>query len=302
MPSIETTMAEPSTQPENAGNYEIIIAPSKGWLRINWREMWEYRDLLFILVRRDFLSKYKQTVLGPIWFVLQPLLTALVMSIAFNGIGGVPTGKIPPMLFNLCALLPWTYFAQNVTTGAGTFTTNSHLFGKVYFPRLIVPAASSLSNLFALALQLGVFFVFFAGFAMKGAPIHMGFSALLVIPLFIITGIFSLGVGLLIAASTAKYRDLSHLTPVLIQLWMFASAVFFPMEMITAHPTFGWLAWANPMTPIVEATRNVLLAGGISTAGDLPAMLAVSTLASVLALVFGVIAFNRAERTVVDSV
>lgn len=295
-------MAELTTQPESAGNYEIIIEPSKGWLRINWREIWEYRDLLFILVRRDFLSKYKQTVLGPIWFVLQPLLTALVMSIAFNGIGGVRTGEIPSMLFNLCALLPWTYFAQNVTTGASTFTTNSHLFGKVYFPRLIVPAASSISNLFALTLQLAVFLVFFAGFAMKGAPITMGFSALLVIPLFLITGIFSLGVGLLIAASTAKYRDLSHLTPVLIQLWMFASAVFFPMSMITSNQTFAWLAWANPMVAVIEATRIVLLQGGAHTIAELPTMLASSALVSLLALIFGVIAFNRAERTVVDSV
>lgn len=302
MPGTESIMSEPTTQTESAASYEIIIAPSKGWLRINWREMWEYRDLLFILVRRDFLSKYKQTVLGPIWFVLQPLLTAMVMSIAFNGIGGVRTGEVPSMLFNLCALLPWTYFAQNVTTGASTFTTNSHLFGKVYFPRLIVPSASSISNLFALALQLAVFLAFFVGFALTGAPITIGFSAFLVIPLFVISGIFSLGVGLLIAASTAKYRDLSHLTPVLIQLWMFASAVFFPMSMITTHPHFAWLAWANPMVAIIEATRIVLLQGGVNTIVELPAMLASSALVSVLALILGVVAFNRAERTVVDSV
>ena len=303
MAAEETTMAETSTQSGSAGNYEIIIAPSTGFLRINWKEMWEYRDLLMILVRRDFLSKYKQTVLGPLWFVIQPLLTALVMSIAFNGIGNIPTGSAPTLLFNLCALLPWTYFAQNISTGGSTFTANAHLFGKVYFPRLVVPISSAISNLFALALQLGVFLIFFAIFSLRGASIHMNFSALLIIPLFIITGIFSLGVSLLIAASTAKYRDLSHLTPVLIQLWMFGSAVFYPMRLITDNPSYHWIAWANPMIAVVEATRAVLLSGGNwAQTPELPAMLGVAVLAGLLSLVLGVIAFNRAERTVVDSV
>ena len=213
-------MAETSKQPESAGNYEIIIAPSSGFLRVNWKEMWEYRDLLVILVRRDFLSKYKQTVLGPLWFVLQPLLTALVMSIAFNKIGGIGSDGLPSMLFNLCALLPWSYFSQNITTGAATFTANSHLFGKVYFPRLVVPLAAAISNLFALGLQFVVFLAFFAYYALTSGGVQMGASAVLIVPLFLITGIFSLGVSLLIAASTAKYRDLSHLTPVLLQLWM----------------------------------------------------------------------------------
>ena len=295
MPTTELPMAEPT------GNYEIIIEPSKGWLRINWREMWEYRDLLSILIRRDFLAKYKQTVLGPLWFVLQPLLTALVMSIAFNRIGGIDTEEIPSLIFNLCALLSWSYFSQNITTGAATFTANSHLFGKVYFPRLVVPAAAAISNLFALGLQLIVFLAFFAWYAATGSNVHLGFSSLLAIPLFLITGIFSLGISLLLAASTAKYRDLAHLTPVLLQLWMFASPVFYPMKKITENATFGWLAWANPMAAVVEATRDVLLKGG-QMSPELPAMLCASTLASVLALVLGVIAFNRAERTVVDSV
>ncbi len=295
-------MPEAQTQPDTPGSYEIIIAPSKGWLRVNWKELWEYRDLLYILVRRDFLAKYKQTVLGPIWFVLQPLLTALVMSIAFHKVAGIPTGKIPSLLFNLCALLSWQYFSQNITTGAATFTANSHLFGKVYFPRLVVPAAAAISNLFALALQLGVFFAFFAWYAFSGSGVHMGFSALLVIPIFLITGIFSLGVSLLIAASTAKYRDLSHLTPVMLQLWMFASPVFYEIKEISDKPSFAWLAWANPMAPLVQATRDLLLAGGHWLTPDMPAMLGVATLAAMLALVLGVIAFNRAERTVVDSV
>jgi lipopolysaccharide transport system permease protein len=292
----------PSSSSETPANYEIIIQPNRGWLRVNWRELWEYRDLLRILVRRDFLAKYKQTVLGPLWFVIQPLLTALVMSIAFNRIGGVDTGKVPDIIFNLCALLPWSYFSQNVTTGAATFTANSHLFGKVYFPRLIVPFAASISNMFALVLQFIVFVAFYLFYAFSGADIHMGANVLLFFPLMILTGILSLGVSLLIAASTAKYRDLSHLTPVLLQLWMFASPVFYPMSKMDQHPSFYWLCWANPMAPIVEATRDVLLLGGKWSTPHMPQMLANSAIIAVLTLILGVAAFNRAERTVVDSV
>jgi lipopolysaccharide transport system permease protein len=280
---------------------EIIIEPSHGWLNANWREIWEYRDLLMILVRRDFLAKYKQTILGPLWFILQPLLTALVLSIAFHKVAGVSTGGVPSFLFNLCALLPWSYFSQNVTTGAATFTTNAHLFGKVYFPRLIVPFSAVLSNLFALGLQVGVFFLFFAWHAWHGAAISLGWISFMAIPLLLLTGIFSLGLSLLFSASTAKYRDLSHLTPVLLQLWMFASPVFYPLELLLKNEQWSWLAWANPMAPIVEGTRVALLGTGPWSPG-LSQMLAITTVVSGLVLVLGIIAFNRAERTVVDSV
>jgi lipopolysaccharide transport system permease protein len=290
-----------SAQPTSPGappGYEIIIEPSRGWLRVNWREFWDYRDLLGILVRRDFLAKYKQTVLGPLWFILQPLLTALVFSVALNRVAGVETGGLPAFLFNLCALLPWAYFSQNVTTGAATFTANSHLFGKVYFPRLIVPVAAVLSNLFALLLQFGVFLVFFAWHALRGDEVSMGASAFLAVPLIGIAAVFSLGLSLLISASTAKYRDLSHLTPVLLQLWMFATPVFYPMEKLTSNESWAWLAWANPMAPLVEGCRAVLLGGGTLHAP----MIAVATAASFVTLVLGIAAFNRAEKTVVDTV
>lgn len=278
---------------------EIIIEPRRGSL--DWRELWEYRDLLALLVRRDFLAKYKQTLLGPLWFILQPLLMALVLSIAFHKVAGVSTGGIPPFLFNLCALLPWTFFAQNVTTGAGTFSNNAHLFGKVYFPRLIVPCSAVISNLFALALQFFVFLVFFAFFALQGASVSIGWNALLALPLMMISAMLSLGVSLLIAASTARLRDLAHLTPVLLQLWLFASPVFFPMGLLTSNPTWSWLAWANPMAPVVEGTRVALLNAGPWTE-QLTQMTLTAFAVSLGILFCGVAAFNRAERTVVDTV
>ena len=293
----------PDSQPIPAAagispDYEIHIEARTGWLRVNWRELWEYRDLLFVLVRRDFLSKYKQTVLGPLWFILQPLLNTLIFTVIFNKVAGIETGGIPPTLFYLCALLPWGYFAQNVTTGALTFTANAHLFGKVYFPRLVVPISTVISNLFALTLQFAVFFLFAAWFAMRGSPFYFGPGLLLAFPLLLITAAMSLGLSLLISASTAKYRDLTHLTPILLQLWMFATPVIYPLSKLTGGDGhFAWIAWANPMASVVEGFRFALLGKGIWNSS----MLGISATASVIILLLGIMAFGRAERTVTDS-
>ena len=293
MPELQTSPTAEAVPPD----YEIHIEARTGWLRVDWRELWEYRDLLFVLVRRDFLAKYKQTVLGPLWFILQPLLNTLVFTIVFNKVAGIETGGIPPLLFYLCALLPWGYFAQNVTTGAATFTNNAHLFGKVYFPRLIVPVSSVLSNLFALGLQFAVFFVFAAWYGLRGEAVYFGPAILLSIPLLLITASLSLGLSLLISASTAKYRDLSHLTPILIQLWMFATPVIYPLSKLTGGDgRFAWIAWMNPMAPVVEGFRYSLLGRGTWSG----AMLGVSVLASAIILLLGIVAFGRAERTVTD--
>ena len=294
MPDLQPSPAAEAIPPD----YEIHIEARTGWLRVDWRELWDYRDLLFVLVRRDFLAKYKQTVLGPLWFILQPLLNTLVFTVVFNKVAGIETGGIPPLLFYLCALLPWGYFAQNVTTGAASFTNNAHLFGKVYFPRLVVPISTVISNLFALGLQFAVFFIFAAWFAFRGSAVHFGAEILLSIPLLLIAAALSLGLSLLISASTAKYRDLTHLTPILLQLWMFATPVIYPLSKLTGGDGhFAWIAWMNPMAPVVEGFRFSLLGRGEWNG----AMLGVSALASVIILLLGIVAFGRAERTVTDS-
>ena len=293
-------MADVQTSPAAAGisaDYEIHIEARTGWLRVDWRELWDYRDLLLVLVRRDFLSKYKQTVLGPLWFILQPLLNTIVFTVVFNKVAGIETGGIPPALFYLCALLPWGYFAQNVTTGALTFTANSHLFGKVYFPRLVVPLSTVISNLFALALQFAVFLAFASWYALRGNAVHFGAAMLLTIPLLLITAALSLGLSLLISASTAKYRDLTHLTPILLQLWMFATPVIYPLsKLIGGDGHWAWIAWTNPMAPVVEGFRFALLGRGIWHGP----MLGVSAAAGIVMLLLGIVAFSRAERTVTD--
>lgn len=295
-------MPDPKISPSLAAippDYEVIIEARRGWLRVDFRELWEYRDLLAILVRRDFLAKYKQTVLGPLWFILQPLLSTLVFTVVFNKVAGIGTDGIPPVLFYLCGLLSWGYFSQNITAGAVTFTANAHLFGKVWFPRLVVPIATVVSNLVALGLQFAVFLLFLAWFAIRGEPLHIGVHCLLVVPLLIITGALSLGLGLLIAASTAKYRDLAHLTPILLQLWLFATPVIYPLSKLTGGDgRWAWIAWANPMAPVVEGFRFALLGKG-SWEGS---MLIVSAIVTVLLLLLGIVAFSQAERTVADSV
>jgi len=280
-------------------NYEIVIQPTRGWLKIDWRELWEYRDLLVLLVQRDFISRYKQTLLGPLWHLLQPVMNAGVYFVIFSLIAKVPTDEIPPPLFYLCSQLAWNYFAQNVTIGGATFINNAHLFGKVYFPRLIVPVSVIVANLIAVGLQLVPFilcFVYYKLFTAKAAALPITWLLLLAPLPLIQTALFSLGVSLLMSASTAKYRDLVHLNQYLIQIWMFATPVVWPLSTIPAH--WKWIALANPMAVPVEALRICLLGRG--TLG--PAEIVASLVLTFLVLAAGIAAFRKVERTVIDSV
>ena len=287
-------MAEMKT----AAEYEIVIQPTKGWLRIDWQELWDYRDLLVLLVQRDFTSRYKQTLLGPLWFVLQPVLTAMVFAVVFGGIAGIATDGIPRLLFYLCGLLGWNYFSQNITTGGATFINNAALFGKVYFPRLVVPVSIVVGNLVAMGLQAIPFFAFLAFYEVTGRAdnVQLSWHALLVVLPIVHIALFSLGVSLWMSASTAKYRDLVHLTQYLIQIWMFATPVFWPLSKVS--PQWAWVVWANPMSVPVEAFRICLLGRG--TLGG-PEIL-ISVAMTFLILGTGLALFQKIERTVIDSV
>jgi homopolymeric O-antigen transport system permease protein len=279
--------------------FEVVLRPDTGWRRsLEFASIWQYRDLLSLLVWRDFVSKYKQTILGPLWFIIQPLSMTLVFTVIFGKIAGLSTDGLPPVLFYLCGQLGWNYFAQNFSSNSATFVANAGLFGKVYFPRLVVPLAALVSNLFAFAIQVATFVCFYLYFKYgRGAG---GFGMdwhVILLPLLVLqTAVLSLGVGLVMSALTAKYRDLTHLSALLIQVWMYATPVIYPLS---AFPV-EWrsIAALNPMTPIVEAFRLLLL--GVGTVEPLHIICSIATTAAVT--IAGLLLFGRIEKTFVDIV
>jgi lipopolysaccharide transport system permease protein len=248
------------------------------------------------MVSRDFSSRYKQTLLGPAWFVINPLITTAIFIVVFGKVVGVPTDGIHPALFYLCGLLPWSYFSQVLASTGNTLHGNIHLFAKVYFPRLIVPLAVVLSNLLTLAIQLGAFAAVYVFLVHTNPSVASRPSPwLLALPLVVLhTALLALGVGLILSSISAKYKDFSHLSTFLVQAWMYASPIIYPLSRIPAH--WQWLAVLNPMTSIIEAFRSMLL----GTHSVSPAQYACSVGISAVLCVTGVLLFQRVARTFVD--
>ena len=289
----------PTRKPsEGATQIEIVLRPDTSWLKLELRGIWHYRDLLSLLVWRDFVAKYKQTILGPIWFIIQPLMLTLVFTVIFGKVAGMSTDGLPPMLFYLCGQLGWGYFALNFASNSATLVTNAPLFSKVYFPRLVVPISALISNLFAFLIQVATFFAFFIYFKYFLKSFSFGLDwRIVLLPLVILhTAVLSLGVGLLMSALTAKYRDLTHASGLLIQVWMYASCVIFPLSKFPEK--WQWIVALNPMTVIVESFRLILLG-----TGTVPAQyLVLSIVTTVLTLAAGLLLFGKVEKTFVDTV
>jgi lipopolysaccharide transport system permease protein len=277
--------------------YEVVIRPRQGWLRLDFRSLHEFRDLFVLLVRRDFVVKYKQTILGPLWFLIQPLLTTLIFTVIFGGVAKIPTDGIPPVLFYLTGVTIWSYFSQCFNAAALAFINNAPLFSKVYFPRLIVPLSTTTSNLVALGVQFVCLAAFYLYFYLTGASIHLSFLTVLVVPLLIIQcALLALGFGLLFSAFTVKYLDLVHLLSFGLQIWMYASPIVYPASRL--HGWFRLLLWLNPAAPIVENFRTAILGTPY-----LPWQLnLVSVGWTILFLLLGVFSFQKAERTFVDTI
>ena len=278
---------------------EYTIRPTSGWQYLDWREVWDYRDLLFSLVRRDFLSKYKQTILGPLWYLLQPLAMTVVYTLIFSRLAKIPTDELPPMLFYLCGLLGWNYFNQSFNNISATFLNHIDLFGKVYFPRIIVPLAMLVTNLVAFTVQVFSFLILFIYFkAFSPNADTFGISASIVfLPLVLLqTGILALGVGLWITTLTAKYRDLVHTLQFFTQVFLYATPVIYPLSKIPTN--WQWVYYFNPMAPLVESFRIMLLGQGTLTVPLVLSSLAVTTIVAVS----GLFIFNRAQRTFIDTI
>jgi len=275
-----------------------IIKPNKSWLYINWKELFQYRDLLFLLVRRDFVARYKQTILGPLWFILQPLATTIVFTVIFNKVANISTDTLPPMLFYLSGIIMWKYFSDCLGRTSTSLTANAGIFGKVYFPRLIVPFSALISNLFGFFIQwvtfLG-FVIFFNYFTSVGTSIQPNYFILFT-PFYLLhaAGI-GLGVGLWLSALTAKYKDFTYLMGFFTQLWMYGSPIIYPISLVSDK----WKPFVmlNPIAPIIELFRYSYLGQGTL---HLPYLL-ISLAVTFVLLVSGVLVFNKSERTFIDT-
>jgi len=276
--------------------WTTIISPRTGWFDIDLREIWQYRDLTMLFVKRDFVAFYKQTILGPLWFFLQPFFTTVVFTVVFGNIAKIPTDGVPPMLFYLAGTVAWTYFSTCLTKTSDTFITNANMFGKVYFPRLVVPLSVVITNMITFGLQFLFFLGFIAYFSIVGASIHLSWYVLLLPVLLLMMAALGLGMGIIVSAMTTKYRDLRFVVQFGVQLFMYATPVVYPLSVVSPK----YLPWllANPMTPIVETFRFAFLGSGMFSWMHM--LVSGCTILGIL--VVGVILFSRVEKTFMDTV
>lgn len=273
-----------------------VIGPDSRWFDLRLGELWRYRDLVFLFVRRDLTAQYKQTLLGPAWIAIQPLLTTITFTIVFGRIAGISTDSLPPFLFYLSGTVLWSYFASCLTRTSNTFVGNANVFGKVYFPRLAVPVSVLISNLVTFLVQFLLFLGFVGFFATRGAPIQPTSWVLLTPFLVILMAGLGLGLGILASSLTSRYRDLTNLVSFGIGLLMFASPVVYPLSTVPAD--LRPLIDANPITPVIETFRYAYLGAGSVSVGAL----LYSTGFTLATLLAGVLLFNRVERTFMDTV
>jgi lipopolysaccharide transport system permease protein len=277
-------------------DWTYVIRPRTGWFELHLSELWRYRDLTALFAWRDFVATYKQTILGPIWYIVQPLFTALLFTIVFGHIAALSTDGTPQVLFYLAGVTNWAYFSDCMIRTSTTFVANANIFGKVYFPRLCVPISVVISNLARFVTQFLVFIAFLTYFLIRGADVHPN-AWLLVAPLLVILqAALGLGCGIIVSASTTRYRDFQQLVNFGAPLVMYACPVIYPLSIVPSR--YRWLILANPMTPIIEMFRLGFL-GHSSLA---PIYLLSSAASTLMILLVGVLLFNRVERTFMDTV
>lgn len=277
--------------------WTTIIKPTKSWWDIDLKEMWQYRDLLFLLVKRDFVAFYKQTILGPIWIFIQPILTTIMFLIVFGRIARLSTDGIPPILFYLAGVTCWSYISECLTKTSDTFITNASIFGKVYFPRLVIPTSIIISNLVRFGIQFLLFLAAWIYFYNKpGTGLKPNIYIGLVPVLILLMALLSLGFGIIFSSLTTKYRDLRFLLTFGVQLMMYATPVVYPLSM--ASEKYKWLILANPYSSLIETFRYAFTGSGTFSWVNL----GYSAGCTVFVMLVGVLIFNRVERTFMDTV
>ena len=287
----------------------IEIAPKNRLFNLNLKEIWLYRDLLFLFVKRDIVTKYKQTILGPLWYLIQPLFTSIIFTLIFNNLAGISTGSIPPFLFNLAGITCWNYFKDCLTETSDTFKKNEAIFGKVYFPRVIMPMSTIFSNLLKFLIQLFIFICFYVYYIFQDMDVNLGWEFLYLPFLIFSMGFIGLGLGMIISSLVTKYRDLSFLVAFGVQLLMYLSAVMYSIEELKEklidYPLVVKFVELNPMTTIIESFRKIVF----QMNNDLNEIqytqiedIAYMIIVSVFVFIIGLIIFNRTEKNFIDNI
>jgi lipopolysaccharide transport system permease protein len=285
-----------TTKEDIVKEWDLTIEPQTSLFQLNLKDVWRYRDLLWMFVKRDFVSFYKQTILGPLWFFIQPLFTTIIYTFIFGGLANLSTDGLPQPLFYMAGITAWNYFADCITKTSTVFKDNANIFGKVYFPRLIMPLSIVASNLVRFGVQMILLFMMMGYYALHNASFTITYAILLFPVLVMLMALLGLGLGLIITALTTKYRDLAFLVTFGIQLLMYTTTVIYPLS--SAPEKYKTLISLNPMTGIIEAFRYAFLGQGqisINTLGY-------STLFTILVMVLGILIFNKTEKTFVDTV
>ena len=275
------------------------ISPKNNLFDLNLKEVWQYRDLLQLFVKRDVVTKYKQTILGPLWYLIQPLFTSVIFTLIFNNIANISTNGIPPFLFNLAGITAWNYFKDCLTETSDTFKKNEAIFGKVYFPRVIMPMSVVVSNLIKFAIQFGIFIAFYLYFDLYGMPFNASIT-LLYLPILVLSmGFLGLGLGMIISSMVTKYRDLTFLVSFGVQLLMYLSAVVYPVDLIKEKvPKYAWLVEYNPMTIVIENFRNIIFGNGSVSISSILYMIIISF----IIFIIGLAIFNKTEKSFIDTI
>jgi lipopolysaccharide transport system permease protein len=276
--------------------WDLILKPKTGWFDIDLEELWQYRDLIGMFVKRDFVTLYKQTILGPLWYIIQPLFTTLVFTIIFGRVANIPTDSLPPFLFYMAGNVMWSYFSQSLTATSNTFNTNAAIFGKVYFPRLTVPLATVIVNFLQFAIQLCLFLGFYFYFMMKGSPIQPTWWIFALPIILCQMALLSFGLGILLSSMTTKYKDLKLAMAFLVQLWMYATPIVYPLSQIP-----DWLLpyyILNPMVALVESFRFMFF----GTSAIQLSQIFISWTVTLFILFAGIVLFSRIEKTFMDTV
>ncbi|QNB47006.1 ABC transporter permease [Thermanaerosceptrum fracticalcis] len=281
---------------QNHENWTNIIQPRKGWFDINLKEIWQYRDLIMLFVRRDFVSIYKQTILGPIWFILQPLFTTITFTIVFGKIAQIPTEGIPEVLFYMSGIVCWNYFASCLNKTSDTFFANAGIFGKVYFPRLVVPISTVITNMFTFTIQFVLFLLFLLYFKISGSSVNLTGWVFFTPLLLLYMATLGLGVGIFISSLTTKYRDLTFLVGFGVQLWMYATPIVYPLSQVPER--WRWLYSFNPMTVVIETFRYAFLGMGTIQLWQIGFSVMITT----FIFLAGLVLFGRVEKTFMDTI